>query len=361
MQVTLRRPWRYGLTDWGTNIDRLRQGAGMWRVRNAALNGYVDLAEAIGLNPHRLMQHCGIDPGTLTVPMGWIDARSVDDLLELTAEESGLVDIGLRLASSRGLSNLGPVGLVAREEPDVRSAIGIVLRHMNLHNEAIRLRISEAAGLATLIVEPAPEFQLGRQSVQLIVASVNRILAELLPDEWKPVAFHFTHEAPGDLSLLFEELGATIYFSRNNDGLIVSARDLDRPNLHSNPLLRPFAQEYLEMLAPSPSSTLVLQVRDLISTLLPTQNCSASRVARSLGMDRRTLHRRLAISNETYSSLLDSVRRDLAEKAIRQGASSYTELAVRLGFSELSAFSRWFRQHFGTSPSGWAAMRPGKG
>lgn len=332
--------------------------AAVRRIRNVVLNGYVEVAESLGLNPHRLMQACGIDPRDLAVQMGWLDGRAVDDLLELTAEESGAEDIGLRMSASRGLSNLGPVGLVSREEPDVRSAIGIVLRHLNLHNEAITLRLSESSGLASFIVEPAPEFDLGRQSIQLVVGAVHRILAELMPDQWQPIAFHFTHPEPSDLARHHEELGDTVLFSRDFNGLVVSARELDQPNLHANPLLRPFAQEYLEMLAPAHDSSLVPQVRDLISTLLPTQNSSAARVARSLGMDRRTLHRRLGRSNETYSSLLDAVRREQADRAIRQGTSSLTEIAINLGFSELSAFSRWFRQQFGVSPREWAGSRP---
>lgn len=325
----------------------------MLKLRSAVLNGYVEVAESVGLNPHPLMRVSGIDPGDFADPMAWLSAQAVADLFELSAHQSGCEDFGLRMSTNRGVSNLGPVGLIAREEPDVRSAIDIILRHMNLHNEAIRLALSESRGLATFKVEPAAGVSLGRQSTELVVASVYRILEDFLSAEWLPAACYFAHEAPADVTRHHEVLGPTIYFGHKIDGIIISSSDLDAPNPLANPSLRPFAQEYLELLAPAAGATTALQVRDLIAALLPTESCSASRIARSLGMDRRTLHRRLAQSGESYSSILDAVRREHVVKSIGRGGSSFTEMSAELGFSELSAFSRWFRKQFGVSPRAW--------
>ncbi|MGO4204705.1 AraC family transcriptional regulator [Rhodococcus sp. TAF43] len=326
----------------------------MLMLRSAVLNGYVEVAESVGLNPHPLMRVAGIDPGAFAATTGWISAQSVDHLLEISAAQSGRADFGIRMSGNRGVSNLGPVGLVAREEPDVRSALGIVLRHMNLHNEAISLGLTESRGLATFHAQSAPGITLGHQSLELVVASVFRILADLLPEGWRPVATYFAHEAPPDIAMHHQVFGPTVVFGHEIDGIIIPASDLDTPNPLSNPMLRPFAQEYLGLLAPATGASVSLQVRDLIATLLPTESCSVSRIAHSLGMDRRTLHRHLAHSGDSYSSILDSVRKEHARLAIEHGDRSLTEIAAELGFSELSAFSRWFRQRFGVSPRAWA-------
>ncbi|NEW42215.1 AraC family transcriptional regulator [Nocardia cyriacigeorgica] len=326
----------------------------MLMSRSAVLNDYVEVAESVGLNPHSLMRVAGIDLGALTTTTTWIPAQSVDHLLEISAAQSCCPDFGVRMSVSRGLSNLGPVGLIAREEPDVRSALGIVLRHISLHNQAIDLSLTESGGLTTLYAQSAPGITLGRQSIELVVASVFRILADLLPTDWQPVAICLAHEAPPDIDTHHRMLGQTVTFGQGIDGIITASSDLETPNPLSNPLLRPFTQEYLGLLAPATGTTLPLQVRDLIATLLPTENCSATRIAHSLGTDRRTLHRHLANAGESYSSILDAVRTEHARRAIDQGTRSLTEIAAELGFSELSAFSRWFRQRFGVSPRAWA-------
>ena len=64
-------------------------------------------------------------------------------------------------------------------------------------------------------------------------------------------------------------------------------------------------------------------------------------------IDRRTVHRHLARSGETFSSLVDDVRAELAESYLESGKGSPTDVADLLGFSALSAFSRWHKRHFG--------------
>jgi AraC-like DNA-binding protein len=69
------------------------------------------------------------------------------------------------------------------------------------------------------------------------------------------------------------------------------------------------------------------------------------------------MHRHLANEGETFSSLLDSVRSELATRYIDNRDRSLTTTAELLGFSALSAFSRWFRAKFCCSVSAWRAAQ----
>jgi len=77
------------------------------------------------------------------------------------------------------------------------------------------------------------------------------------------------------------------------------------------------------------------------------------RVAKHLGVDRRTLHRYLAREGETYSTLLNAVRTELATRYIGSCDRPLASVSELLGFSALSAFSRWFRRQFDCSVSQW--------
>jgi AraC-like DNA-binding protein len=61
-------------------------------------------------------------------------------------------------------------------------------------------------------------------------------------------------------------------------------------------------------------------------------------------MDRRTLHRRLVRQGTSFSELVQRERIELAQGYMDAGDRSLTEIAELLGFSCLSAFSRWKRQ-----------------
>jgi AraC-like DNA-binding protein len=94
------------------------------------------------------------------------------------------------------------------------------------------------------------------------------------------------------------------------------------------------------------------KVRELVRLLLSSGNCSAEKVARGLGVDRRTVHRHLAAVGETFSSVLNEARIEIAAQLLASHRP-LAEIAERLGFSGAPAFSRWFRQSFGCSPSSW--------
>src|SRR5262249_31947231 len=146
-------------------------------------------------------------------------------------------------------------------------------------------------------------------------------------------------------------------FGQESNGIVFYASDLDAPNKLSDPLLRPYARQYLEAIAAPRPDAEVDRIRDLIEALLPTGRCSLHRVAHSLGVDRKTVRPQLARSGATFSSVLNAVRVQLAQQYVGNQSRSLTQVAELLGFSAPSAFSRWFREEFGTSPTTWRAAR----
>jgi AraC-like DNA-binding protein len=75
-------------------------------------------------------------------------------------------------------------------------------------------------------------------------------------------------------------------------------------------------------------------------------------VARALGTTRRTLHRRLALEGTNFRLLVEELRKEQARVRLSEASDvSLTSLALDLGFSDLSTFSRAHRRWFGLAPS----------
>lgn len=329
-------------------------------ARTAALNGYVELSRSLGLDPRALMKCVGLNTADLAVQDRWISGTAVVRLLELSAAASGREDFGLLLTERRRFSNLGPISLLVREEPDVRSALALLIRHQHTYNEVLHARLSEANGVATLKVdlrlgEPQP----ARQGTELAVGAFHRVLSGFLGPHWRPSAVCFAHPAPRDTAGHRRLFGPSVEFDRDFNGIVFYAEDLDAPNAMADAQLRSYTRQYFEPLADTREASEVDRVRDLIEALLPTGRCSIEQIARSLGVDRRTVHRHLARRGETFSSLLNSTRRALAEQFVANPNRSLTEVSTLLGFSSLSAFSRWFHDQFGTGPREWRRSRGG--
>ena len=329
-------------------------------VRTATLDGYLRLARSVGLDPARILTNAGIAVADLAVPDTWVPAAVVSRVLERSANESGTEDFGLRLAGLRRLATLGPLSVVLSQEPDLRSALALLVRYEHSYNEALRLRLDEDGDLATMRLwfefgEPAPT----RQATELATAALLGIVRELLGRQWEPLSICFTHRAPASLDAHRAAFGPRLKFGHEFSGLVFYASELDASNTVSDPLLRPYAQQLLNALPAPPAATVTGQVTQLVEMLLPVGRCSTHQVARSLGVTQRTLHRQLTAEGESFSAIVHRIREALAERYLPTDRYTLTDVSELLGFTAPSAFSRWFRQRFGVSPTQWRAAARG--
>jgi AraC-like DNA-binding protein len=317
-------------------------------VRSASLTNYPEVARAVGLDPLALLAEVGLSPASLRDPDMRIPSQAVQDLLERSANASGMDNFGLRMAETRQLSNLGAVALVAREEPTVRRVVRALVRYSHLLNESLFLELEEADGIAVM----REEFLVGqggssRQSTELLVGVMFRNLKFFLGPAWNPLRVCFSHSPPRDPSLHFRIFGYQIYFGQDFNGLVCTTRDMDAPNPMADPVMARYARQVLEASTGSGRMSAVDSVRHILLVLLPSGQCSIDQVAQQLGVDRQTVHRRLVREGTTFREVVNTIRRELAAHYIDDGTRPLSQVAELLGFSALSAFSRWYKQQFG--------------
>lgn len=80
---------------------------------------------------------------------------------------------------------------------------------------------------------------------------------------------------------------------------------------------------------------------------LPAGRLTADEVARSTGVSRRTLVRRLSEAGSGYRELVDAELRTRADRLLRDGELSHAQIAEELGYTDPSSFSRACRRWFG--------------
>src|SRR3954452_6856560 len=156
------------------------------RIRTNTLTGYAGLARSLGLDPAALMADVHLELADLDVPGRWIPAGPAARLPELSAAQAGCPDFGLRMAALRRLGTLGPLSVVLRDEPDLRSAVDLLIRYERAYNEALHLRLHQADGQATLEVwlelgEPA-RFE---PALDLVMAALLGIIRALGRRDWQ--------------------------------------------------------------------------------------------------------------------------------------------------------------------------------
>ena len=82
----------------------------------------------------------------------------------------------------------------------------------------------------------------------------------------------------------------------------------------------------------------------------PPGRVSLEGVARDIGLTSRTLQRKLMSGGLTFRNVVSIAQKQAAEDMIQVGHHPLSEIAFRLGYADVSAFSHAFRRWFGVSP-----------
>jgi len=319
-------------------------------IRSAALYGFADLVRSSGGNVAQLLEEAGIpaeacDQLDLKIPVA-----AYYRLFNLASARIENVTIGIRLAQVRRLSLLGPLGLYAREQLTVRRFLGILLRYIWVHNEAVCALLSETSHAVTIsIVLLRDRVSPTRDNVEVALGALCQYLRSVIAPHWQPAAVTFQHPAPADLSVHRRVFGKNPSFDHKMNSLVVSPQDLDRVIGAADAIMESYIADYFEGLIGERERRFGEDVRKLILQLLPTRLQTAERVAAILGITRRTLHRRLAEEGCTFSDLVNEARRDVVHELVAAGRP-FRAVAELSGFATPSAFSQWFKRNFGRSP-----------
>ena len=325
-------------------------------VRSASLVDYPEIAQSVGLDPYKMLERVGLSRSCLRNPDLRISADAVAELLEASASAARVDDFALRLAQRRGLSNLGPLALIVREQPTVRKAIEVLIQYLGVNTDALCPRLEEKDRVVTISRMLSGKGWRTRQALELSVGMLYRIMKTFLGDAWRPQEVCFMHSAPKQPEVHERFFGTRVKFGWDYDGIVCRAADLERSIPTSDPVMARYLKAYFDSILPSARHEVSETVRELVWVMLNSGTCSVERVAKHLGVDRRTLNRRLASEGRSYSSILDAVRTDMVASFVEHGQRPLNEIACMLGFSGLSAFSRWFRNRFGRSASEWRAV-----
>jgi AraC-like DNA-binding protein len=328
-------------------------------VRSASLTNFAKVAQRAGLDPHRLLREFGLPARCLREPELKVPGPAVRALLEAAAERSGMEAFGLLMGESRRI--LGSAGLLIREQPTVRLMLETAARYATRLHEMLHLSVEEIDEVVVvrqdLIVGSSGSV---RQSTELAICVVFRTLRAVLGPDWHPRRVYFAHDPPRDRSVHKRIFGPAVEFGHDFTGIVCSRKDLEVANPDADVGLARQAEHLVEaQFATATIDNISVQVQGSVANLLASGRCTIDLVAQTLGLSRRTLHRRLAAERQSFSAIVDAVRRELAGRYVADPRRPLAEVSMLLGFSGPSAFARWYRRQFGDTAS--AARRPRRG
>lgn len=325
----------------------------------SAATGIVHYIEDCSGDVDRIFGNVSILPDIAGSPTQKLRLNSFCDLFEEAARQTRNENFGLWFGNQFRPRDLGMWGYAAVSAPTLGSALECLVGLFGYHQESSMMRLrGDPNGLIRLeyqITEPAIVER--RQDAELSLGMFLNVIRECCGRHWSPEEVHFEHPKPAMACEHEKAFGAPVYFSQPTNALLFRPDILSRPMPSRDPGLLAIMQTCLEQLgSQAPVEDVLLDgVRTEIRMKLPDGCPTLEQVAEALRAPLRAIHREFRDAGLTYKELVEDVRRHLAVSYMRQRHLPFSEIAMLLGYSELSAFSRAFRRWTGASPREYRA------
>jgi AraC-like DNA-binding protein len=326
-----------------------------WPIVSAKVfEGFEAFLKQLGVDLAPLLKPAGIDPVIFAGLNTDLPLQHVSALFELAAQAAGDPCLGLHWAEAFAPGSTGVFGYSILNAATLREAMQAAARYLGLVVHPARVSFVETAeGGALQWHLPSLTATSTTQYVAFSVAATALRLRAVAGPGWVPCAVELTHRELPCSDTLRRIFGSRIAFNAPINSIQADPTSLDLKTTHADRRLFNLIEQLGEhMLAQraTPHDIVALCQKAIVDGLNQS-DVTLERAAESLQMAPRTLQSKLAQSGTTFDALLQETRKELAVGYLRESDLSLTDIAILLGFSELSAFSRATQRWFGVPPS----------
>ncbi|ATL69640.1 AraC family transcriptional regulator [Nocardia terpenica] len=321
-----------------------------------------DFAVSRGAALPTILRHTGIREDQLRDPNGEI---TLEQEMELTRnvvtevhDEPGL---GLMAGLLCHPPSLGVLGFAVMSAPTLRRAVEIALRHADLLFTAARYRLDRHGEELRLVRDDqAVPDDLKRFVLERDIAAIVTIQQDLIPVRVPTLRAEVALRPHPVYEMFGAVFGSdAIVFGAPRSMLVWHATALDTPLPQANSsTARFYEQQCTELIQRRRErSGIGGRVRELL--VQRGRYADQSHIAAALGVSVRTLRRRLAEEGTTFRELSNETVGLLAEELLVAGLT-VEQVAERLGYASVSAFTAAFRAWKGQSPGVFGRVNRGR-
>lgn len=323
------------------------------KVLASATTGAAELFARHGGDAERIFRRVGIALDDITDPVHELHLGQYCALFEEAARSVDNDMIGLEFGKRFQPRQLGAIGYAAISSPTLSAALRNMETYFPAHQNQTSFSLIQDSGVLWLsyhILDPRIEKR--RQDAELSLGMFCNIFRAALGADWSPLEVRFEHDGPEHARHHTSTFGAPVQFNRRTNAFAFRRRDLDARMPDADPylfsIIRPFLEQRCQELdKPEDFATIV---RDQIKMNLGSTHATPSEVAQVLGLSDHEFRKALRQHGLCFNDLLKAARQELALHYLNDPDMPLTEIAFNLGYSELSAFSRAFRNWAGMSP-----------
>jgi AraC-like DNA-binding protein len=312
----------------------------------------LDRAANAGLDRASLERAAGLAESDLSDP----DARvPKTKLIALWKEIIRVVDnplLGLKLGASVCARDIGLVGYIMAASNTLGNALRSLSRYGAIIADDVKFTLEPRGELVDLDITASVELVALAHPIVSRLSSMIAAAREITEVDLHPAAVSVPQPAPADPAPFREFFRCPVQFGSGSAVLTLRSEDLNLPIPSADQALSHYLENYAQSIisALPQQNTLVSQIWRILMVRLPAGDPGIDTIAVTLGLNARTVQRRLKAEGTNYRELRDSFRKTTAQKLLANPRVPIKEIAFLLGYQDLGAFYRAFRRWQDCSP-----------
>ena len=243
---------------------------------------------------------------------------------------------------------------------DLCTFIRRTIRALRYHESGTALGLEISGKLARWVYQVQEPISLGRRhysglALWPMLVAVRRYLGA----NWNPVRVECDDDCLSWRNKFEERFGAPVVMGSAANAIVFESHLLKSAAILRTPLSDRVTFADLRRLASQrPPRTIPEAVRELVRIRMREPLTDMEGAAFLLGVSARTLQRQLGEAGVTYRDLVEQVRMERALHLIFESSDSVTDIALDLGYSDITSFTRAFRRWCGVAPSNFRRASP---
>lgn len=268
-------------------------------------------------------------------------------------------NLGMHVGEMMSLRATAPVDQIMLNSKTLEDSIQNAIEYSKVISDALECSLKKTNQYYSITYEENPNWHVfqsyaRKQILDLALLSNVKSLAAYTNHRYYPIRVNFAYQRPKNINEYYRLFNCSIHFNQPVTEIVYDYRILDR---HSKEIRLGLLDGLKEKVAAEISNlsfenSLIFELKKCILNQKP-KRIQVNEAASYLHVSSRTLQRKLTALNTTFKKVEGELQIQLAKTYLKEKKKSIDEISYLLGFSEASAFIRFFKSSTSQTPKSY--------
>ena len=315
----------------------------------------IDFAASKGADPEKLHQLFPVEKEQKHISYDTI-ANILKHIGQLLEDDN----LGLHIGEQMALKTTAYVDSIMLHSETLENAFSNAVEYSKIISDALESKLVKRDEKYSVIFEENPNWKViptytKRQILDLTLLSCLKSLVAYTKKAYYPTEIHFQSEKPKHINEYYRLFNCTLKFNAKHSEIVFEKQIFDQ---HTKQIkygllenLKAKVRKEIENL--SAENNLIYQLKKVILNHKP-ERVLLEEAALQLNLSGRTLQRKLKQLNTSFKTIEHELQLRLSKTYLEENQKSIDEISYLLGFSESSAFIRFFKSLMDITPTEYA-------